>query len=65
MYPANKIFGVAIVTSSIFNMAIPGAMSMGPAAVVILKVAQGFVEVSEDTFLCELFMLAVSHNRQY
>lgn len=46
MYPANKIFGAAIVTSAIFNMAIPGAMSVGPAAVVILKVAQGFVEVS-------------------
>ncbi|XP_075974440.1 vesicular glutamate transporter [Anticarsia gemmatalis] len=44
MYPANKIFGVAIVTSAIFNMAIPGAMSVGPAAVVILKIAQGFVE---------------------
>ncbi|CAG9785687.1 unnamed protein product [Diatraea saccharalis] len=44
MYPANKIFGVAIVTSAIFNMAIPGAMSVGPAAVVLLKVAQGFVE---------------------
>lgn len=50
MYPANKIFGVAIVTSAIFNMAIPGAMSVGPAAVVILKVAQGFVEASEVTF---------------
>ncbi|XP_022814834.1 vesicular glutamate transporter 1 isoform X1 [Spodoptera litura] len=44
MYPANKIFGAAIVTSAIFNMAIPGAMSVGPAAVVILKIAQGFVE---------------------
>ncbi|KAI5642705.1 major facilitator superfamily domain-containing protein [Phthorimaea operculella] len=44
MYPANKIFGIAIVTSAIFNMAIPGAMSLGPAAVVMLKVAQGFVE---------------------
>jgi MFS transporter, ACS family, solute carrier family 17 (sodium-dependent inorganic phosphate cotransporter), member 6/7/8 len=45
MYPANKIFGAAIVTSAIFNMAIPGAMTIGPAAVVMLKVAQGFVEV--------------------
>ncbi|XP_046962471.1 vesicular glutamate transporter 1 [Vanessa cardui] len=44
MYPANKIFGAAIVASAIFNMAIPGAMSVGPAAVVILKIAQGFVE---------------------
>ncbi|CAG4990074.1 unnamed protein product [Parnassius apollo] len=44
MYPANWIFGVAIVASSFFNMAIPGAMSIGPAAVVMLKVAQGFVE---------------------
>lgn len=45
MYPANKIFGVAIATSALFNMAIPGAMTVGPAAVVMLKVAQGFVEV--------------------
>lgn len=45
MYPANKIFGAAIVLSSLFNIAIPGAMSVGPAAVVMLKVAQGFVEV--------------------
>lgn len=47
MYPANKIFGAAIVASALFNMAIPGAMSVGPVAVVFLKVAQGFVEVSE------------------
>lgn len=45
MYPANRIFGAAIVASAIFNMAIPGAMSVGPTAVVILKIAQGFVEV--------------------
>lgn len=51
MYPANRIFGVAIVTSAIFNMAIPGAMSVGPACVVLLKVAQGFVEVSVIRFL--------------
>ncbi|CAF4862872.1 unnamed protein product [Pieris macdunnoughi] len=44
MYPANRIFGAAIFASAIFNMAIPGAMSLGPAAVVMLKVAQGFVE---------------------
>lgn len=46
MYPANRIFGAAIVISSVFNMAIPGAMTVGPSAVVLLKVAQGFVEVS-------------------
>ncbi|XP_063363022.1 vesicular glutamate transporter 1 [Cydia amplana] len=44
MYPANRIFGAAIVASAIFNMAIPGAMAVGPTAVVLLKVAQGFVE---------------------
>lgn len=48
MYPANKIFGAAIAMSAIFNMAIPGAMSVGPVAVVMLKVAQGFVEVCND-----------------
>lgn len=47
MYPANKIFGAAIAISAIFNMFIPGAMSIGPVAVVMLKVAQGFVEVSK------------------
>lgn len=46
MYPANRIFGAAIAMSAVFNMAIPGAMAMGPTAVVLLKVAQGFVEVS-------------------
>ncbi|KAJ0175558.1 hypothetical protein K1T71_008717 [Dendrolimus kikuchii] len=44
MYPANKIFGVAIAISAIINIAIPGAMTVGPVAVVFLKVAQGFVE---------------------
>ncbi|XP_048480339.1 vesicular glutamate transporter 1 [Plutella xylostella] len=44
MYPANRIFGAAIAASAIFNMAIPGAMSIGPTAVVLLKIAQGFVE---------------------
>ncbi|GBP49654.1 Vesicular glutamate transporter 1 [Eumeta japonica] len=44
MYPANKIFGFAIIASALFNMAIPSAMSIGPTSVVILKVAQGFVE---------------------
>ncbi|KAL0831303.1 hypothetical protein ABMA28_002141 [Loxostege sticticalis] len=44
MYPANRIFGAAIAMSAVFNMAIPGAMAMGPTAVVLLKVAQGFVE---------------------
>lgn len=48
MYPANKIFGAAILASAIFNMAIPGAMSVGPVSVVILKIAQGFVEVSKS-----------------
>ncbi|KAI8422259.1 hypothetical protein MSG28_006146 [Choristoneura fumiferana] len=44
MYPANRIFGAAIFASALFNVAIPGAMSVGPTAVVLLKVAQGFVE---------------------
>lgn len=51
MYPANKIFGVAIVISAIINIAIPGAMTVGPVAVVFLKVAQGFVEVSFKGYL--------------
>lgn len=45
MYPANRIFGAAIFASALFNVAIPGAMTVGPTAVVFLKVAQGFVEV--------------------
>lgn len=51
MYPANRIFGAAIAASAIFNMAIPGAMSIGPTAVVLLKIAQGFVEVCAMCFL--------------
>lgn len=68
MYPANKIFGAAIVISSLFNIAIPGAMSIGPAAVVLLKVAQGFVEVRYmviNTFLssyvCKYLRFSMYH----
>lgn len=53
MYPANRIFGAAIFASALFNVAIPGAMTVGPTAVVFLKVAQGFVEVCVNYWYLE------------
>lgn len=44
--PANRIFGFAICTSAVLNMAIPGAMSFDNVTfLVIIRVIQGLVEV--------------------
>lgn len=44
--PANRIFGLAICTSAVLNMTIPGAMSLDNVSVlVIIRVIQGLVEV--------------------
>lgn len=47
--PANRIFGFAICTSAVLNMAIPGAMSLDSVAfLVIIRVIQGLVEVMAE-----------------
>lgn len=44
--PANRIFGLAIVTSSVLNLLVPGATEIHPSAVILVRVCQGLVEVS-------------------
>ncbi|XP_047002784.1 vesicular glutamate transporter 1 [Schistocerca americana] len=43
-YPANRIFGTAIAISSFMNLLVPGATSLHPACVIIVRICQGFVE---------------------
>lgn len=44
--PANRIFGVAIITSALLNMLVPGAMSLDSVSVLLcIRVLQGLVEV--------------------
>lgn len=44
MYPANRIFGLAIATSAFLNLIVPGAMSLSPFVLIIVRVLQGLVE---------------------
>lgn len=45
-FPANRIFGIAIFTSALLNMTLPGAMSLDSITVLIMiRVLQGLVEV--------------------
>ena len=46
LFPANRIFGLAIVTSSFLNLFVPGAISFSPVLYVIVQVCKGLVEVS-------------------
>lgn len=47
VFPANRIFGLAICTSAVLNMTIPGAMSLDNISfLLIIRVMQGLVEVS-------------------
>lgn len=45
-YPANRIFGTAIATSSFLNLLVPGAISIHPSITIIVRICQGLVEVS-------------------
>lgn len=46
VFPANRIFGLAITTSAVLNMIIPGAMSLDNVTfLLIIRVIQGLVEV--------------------
>ncbi|XP_026464227.1 vesicular glutamate transporter 1-like [Ctenocephalides felis] len=44
MYPANRIFGTAIVGTSFLNLLMPGAMDLHPTVVIIVRIMQGLVE---------------------
>lgn len=45
-FPANRIFGIAICTSALLNMTIPGAMKLENVTVLLMiRVLQGLVEV--------------------
>lgn len=46
LYPANKIFGVAIAASSFLNLLVPGALNVDPIVDMIVQVMKGLVEVS-------------------
>ncbi|GJQ65577.1 hypothetical protein Trydic_g7675 [Trypoxylus dichotomus] len=43
-YPANKLFGGAIVTSSLFNLLIPVTLLDAPFVMICIRVIQGLVE---------------------
>lgn len=44
-YPANRIFGTAIFCSSFLNLLVPGAKSLHPIVLIIVRTMQGLVEV--------------------
>ncbi|KDR19506.1 Vesicular glutamate transporter 2 [Zootermopsis nevadensis] len=44
MYPANMIFGTAIAISAFLNLLLPGATTISPTLVIIVRICQGFVE---------------------
>ncbi|CAH1407572.1 unnamed protein product [Nezara viridula] len=43
-YPANRIFGMAIATSSFLNLLLPVAADTQPALIIIVRILQGLVE---------------------
>lgn len=63
-YPANKVFGFAIVTSAFLNMWVPGAMNLENVTILlIIRMTQGLVEVIDHRSLTKAFYyLNVTHN---
>ncbi|CAG0881863.1 unnamed protein product [Cyprideis torosa] len=47
MYPASWLFGIAIFSSSCLNMLVPTAARLHPFLAVVVRVAQGIVEVGQ------------------
>jgi hypothetical protein len=43
----HRIFGTAIAISSFLNLLVPGATSLSPTLVIMVRICQGFVEVSD------------------
>ena len=48
-YPANRVFGSAIATSSFLNLLLPVAAKAGYQYVMLLRIFQGLVEVSRHS----------------
>ena len=46
LYPANKVFGMAIAVSSFLNLLVPGALVLDPVLEMLVQVVKGLVEVS-------------------
>lgn len=44
IFPANRIFGLAIATSAFLNLIVPGAMALSPVVLIMVRVCQGLVE---------------------
>ncbi|XP_015514889.1 vesicular glutamate transporter 1 [Neodiprion lecontei] len=44
LYPANRIFGMAIATSSFLNLLVPGALTVHPVVDMIVQICKGLVE---------------------
>ncbi|XP_029177031.1 vesicular glutamate transporter 1 [Nylanderia fulva] len=44
LYPANRIFGAAIATSSFLNLLVPGALKVDPIVDMMVQVMKGLVE---------------------
>ena len=46
LYPANRIFGLAIAVSSFLNLLVPGALAIDPVVDMMVQVCKGLAEVS-------------------
>lgn len=58
LYPANKIFGIAIATSSFLNLLVPGALKVDPIVDMCVQVCKGLAEV---IFFIFYFSLHLNH----
>jgi ACS family sodium-dependent inorganic phosphate cotransporter-like MFS transporter 6/7/8 len=58
IFPANRIFGVAIASSAFLNLLLPGALALTPYLVVLIRATQGFVEVTIAMIL-PIFIISV------
>lgn len=47
LYPANRLFGTAIVISSCFNLLVPAALVVSPIDYMVIQVCKGLVEVRQ------------------
>lgn len=45
LYPANRIFGMAIATSSFLNLLVPGALKVDPIIDMCVQICKGLAEV--------------------
>jgi hypothetical protein len=53
-----RVFGSAIAVSAFLNLLIPGAATMGPGAVIIVRILQGLVEVFIPPFTTPLVLFS-------